>query len=199
MSVSSQRGTNTAEGVLPDVAPYDPRRVANLMLSEAKRTGLKITHLALQKLLYFAHGRYLIQHDRPLVSGYFEVWEHGPVHPAVYKAFKSAQQKPIDFFAESVNLVTGESSPILELESNIVCRLVQETLNSHGAIPAGRLVEITHAKNAPWRTTKNAMETSFTLRHRIKNEVIKERFRYHKVSMDSVSKNEEIKEDEPLA
>ncbi|URK89026.1 hypothetical protein LP421_15955 [Rhizobium sp. RCAM05350] len=35
---------------------YDPRAVANLLLDEADRLGIKITNLALQKLLYFAHA-----------------------------------------------------------------------------------------------------------------------------------------------
>jgi uncharacterized phage-associated protein len=35
--------------------PYDPRAVANLMLDEADSSGIKVTNLALQKLLYFAH------------------------------------------------------------------------------------------------------------------------------------------------
>ncbi len=69
---------------------YDPRAVANLMLDEAKRCGINISNLALQKLLYFAHGIYLTKTKRPLVSGYFEAWQYGPVHPAVYRAFKGS-------------------------------------------------------------------------------------------------------------
>ncbi len=66
---------------------YDPRAIANLMLNEAERRGIRISNLALQKLLYFAQGIYLTQNKRPLVSGYFEAWKHGPMHPAVYRAF----------------------------------------------------------------------------------------------------------------
>ncbi|MFK4532089.1 putative phage-associated protein [Bradyrhizobium ottawaense] len=51
---------------------YDPRCIANLMLDESERIGQPLTNLALQKLLYFAHAIYLIEHRRPLVSGYFE-------------------------------------------------------------------------------------------------------------------------------
>ncbi|EPZ76727.1 hypothetical protein M798_03280 [Brucella melitensis ADMAS-G1] len=36
--------------------PYDPRAIANLMLDEADRSGIQVTNLALQKLLYFAHS-----------------------------------------------------------------------------------------------------------------------------------------------
>ena len=75
--------------------PYDPRAIANLMLDEADRRGWMITNLALQKLLYFAHGIHLTKEKQPLVSGYFEAWQYGPVHPAVYRAFKPSGAAPI--------------------------------------------------------------------------------------------------------
>lgn len=41
------------------------------------------------KLLYFAHSIFLIEGKRALVSGYFEAWQNGPVHPAAYAAFET--------------------------------------------------------------------------------------------------------------
>jgi len=61
--------------------PYDARAIANLMLDEASEMDRGVTNLALQKLLYFAHSLFLIEYKRPLVSGYFEAWKLGPVHP----------------------------------------------------------------------------------------------------------------------
>ena len=76
--------------------PLDPRSFANLMLDEGDRLGIELTNLALQKLLYFAHGIFLNEsRGKPLVSGYFEAWQHGPVRPAAYKAFKGAGARPI--------------------------------------------------------------------------------------------------------
>lgn len=54
---------------------YDPRAVANLLLDEADQRGTKVTNLALQKLLYFAHGIHLTQTKQPLLTGYFEAWQ----------------------------------------------------------------------------------------------------------------------------
>ena len=73
----------------------DPRSVANLLLDIADEQRLPITNLTLQKLLYFAHALFLIKTRQPLVSGYFEAWRYGPVHPLVYRAFRSAADKPI--------------------------------------------------------------------------------------------------------
>lgn len=79
------------------VSPFDPRSICNLMLDEAN--DVPITNLALQKLLYFVHGLHLIERKSPLVMGYFEAWQHGPVHPAAYSAFKAAGKSPIGFRA----------------------------------------------------------------------------------------------------
>ena len=46
-------------------APYDSRAIANLMLDEGQRHSRGITNLALQKLLYFAHGLFLVERSRP--------------------------------------------------------------------------------------------------------------------------------------
>lgn len=54
-------------------AAYDPREIANGILNEGDRLGRPVTHLALQKLLYFAHALFLIERKQPLVSGYFQL------------------------------------------------------------------------------------------------------------------------------
>ena len=90
------------------------------MLDEGHRNGRPITNLALQKLLYFAHALFLIERKRPLVSGYFEAWEFGPVHPAVYQSFKDARDKPITFRAEKRNLVTSATEEIIAPAEPIV-------------------------------------------------------------------------------
>src|SRR5258708_30504086 len=92
--------------------PYDSRAIANLILDEGHRSECPITNLALQKLLYFAHALFLIERKRPLVSGYFEAWEYGPVHPTVYQAFKLARDKPIAFRATQRDIVSGAVNPL---------------------------------------------------------------------------------------
>ena len=79
---------------MSELPPYDPRAVANLLLDTADEFGVDVTNLALQKLLYFAHGHFLKQIGQPLVQGAFEAWNNGPVHPAIYHAFKGAGREP---------------------------------------------------------------------------------------------------------
>jgi uncharacterized phage-associated protein len=178
--------------------PFDARGVANLMLDEADRLGINVSNLALQKLLYFAHCIFLIKTKRPLVSGYFEAWQYGPVHLAAYKAFRSAGSDTIRFRARGQNVLTGESRPIPEPANPAVRRLVQQVLNSYGSLPPGRLIDVAHAKNSPWAFIADKSRTSIAFGLRIPDSVILERFKYHKVSIGAAPRVGEPSEDTPL-
>lgn len=180
-------------------APFDPRSVANLMLDEADRVGISITNLALQKLLYFAHGIFLNETKTPLVSGYFEAWRHGPVHPTAYKAFKLAGSNAISFRANGQDALTGKPKPLLQPDSPGVTRLVQQVLNSYGKLSPGRLVDISHARNSPWAFIVDKGRTSVAFGLRIPDDVVIERFKYHKVSVGAVPVAGEPDEDTPFA
>jgi uncharacterized phage-associated protein len=181
-----------------NIDPYDPRGIANLMLDEAERLGTKVTNLALQKLIYFAHGIFLINSKRPLVTGYFEAWQFGPVHPVVYGAFHTFGSEPISVRATARDMLTGSPKPIPEPSDPEVRRLVQQVLGSYGKMSPGRLVDISHAKNSPWEFVVDKARTSIAFGLRIPDNVIVERFRYHKVSVDETPKSGEPSEDSPF-
>lgn len=179
--------------------PYDPRAIANLLLDEAQRLDVAVTHLALQKLLYFAHGLFLVSRKRPLVAGYFEAWQHGPVHPAVYKAFKASGSAPIAFRAQAHDVLTGATKPITEPADPEVRQLMQQVLASYGRLTPGRLVDISHAKDSPWAHIVDKSRTDVAFGLRISDNVILERFRFHKVSVGDEPKAGEPVEDSPFA
>lgn len=178
--------------------PYDPRAVANLMLDEADRSGIKVTNLALQKLLYFAHAIFLIEAKRPLVSGYFEAWQYGPVHPAVYSAFKVAGSSPIGFRATRQDALTGERMPLELPEDLTLRRHLVRMMSYYGQLSPGRLVDISHAKGAPWDYIADKGRTSVALGLRIPDDVIVSRFKFHKVSIGATPVAGEPNEDTPL-
>lgn len=167
------------------MSAYDPRAIANLMLDEAAMRGIKITNLALQKLLYFAHGIYLTQNKRPLVSGYFEAWQHGPVHPAVYRAFKDNGAVAIEVRAVARDPLTGKSRDLPLPNDQEVRELIEEVVRRYGKLTPGRLVDLSHAKGSPWDAVVNKARTDVAFGMRIPDNLILERFRHHKVSVDA--------------
>ena len=54
-----------------------------------------LTHMRLQKLLYYAQGWHLAAFGRPLFVGRIEAWKHGPVVKEVYPRFVDRKASPI--------------------------------------------------------------------------------------------------------
>lgn len=155
-------------------APYDPRGVANMLLDMLASRERQASHIDLQKLLYFAHGRFLLATGAPLVSGYFEAWQFGPVHPAVYQSFKKAGNRKIDFRAVKTNLITGEERTVDTPDSLLVKRHIDAVVASYGELTTGQLVDLAHAAKGPWDQTVKRVSREITLGTRISNDVIKE-------------------------
>ena len=179
--------------------PYDARAVANLMLDEADREGIKVTNLALQKLLYFAHGIRLRQSKNPLVAGYFEAWEYGPVHPTVYRAFKPFGAESINSRAMGKDPLTGRARELQTPDDPSVVQLVRDIIRSYGRLSPGRLVDLSHARNSPWHHIVDKARTDVALGMRIPDNVIQERFHFHKVSAGAAPRAGEPENDTPFA
>jgi uncharacterized phage-associated protein len=178
--------------------PYDSRAIANLILDEGHRIERPITNLALQKLLYFAHGLFLIERKRALVSGYFEAWKFGPVHPTAYQAFKSAGDRPITFRALRQNLLTGEVALVPAPTASDVRAHVARIMSSYGSLTPGRLIDVSHAKNAPWAFVVEKGRTGVAFGLRITDDVILSRFKHHKIPIGDAPIVGEPGEDTPF-
>lgn len=128
---------------------FDPRSVANFIVDARRFLEVPTTPLELQKLLFFSHASFLKAHGDPLVAGNFEAWEFGPVHPLVYKSFKSFGDRPISKRATSRNVVTGKET-VIARPDKLAQRHVVKIVSSLLGMTAGQLVELSHARNGPW-------------------------------------------------
>lgn len=140
-----------------DDPPYDPRSIANHLLDIAWQYGLSVTHLSLQKVIYFLHERYLKENGVPLCKGYFVAWKHGPVHPQIWSAFKEAGRDPIRHHAYGLDVITGIPSQV----PNVSNKQILLYLTARGldllSIPAHRLVGLSHLPGSAWdQITKRA-------------------------------------------
>ena len=183
--------------VASNSAPYDARAVANLLLDRAN--GLPITHIALQKLLFFAHGYYRVTRGVPLVAGHFEAWEYGPVHPVVYQAFKSAGKQPITERAVAFDYAAGKPSPLPIPDDPWAIEQVDRVISTMGRWPVRRLIELSHAPQGPWQDTVNKSGTSGVLGLQISDSVLAERFRFHMVPLSMDLSHGDLGEDAPIA
>lgn len=102
-----------------------------------------ITHLKLQKLLYYAQGCFLAIKDSPLFKEDIYAWQHGPVVPEVYDEYKCFHSNPIEFDEDyDVNKIDSDTRAILK-----------EVFDVFGQYAAWKLRDMTH-NEAPWKETK---------------------------------------------
>ena len=70
--------------------------VAHFFLSKIDvESGEVITHLKLQKLIYYAQAWFLAFFARPLFHDSFEAWQHGPVVRKLYFHYKDFGFNPL--------------------------------------------------------------------------------------------------------
>ena len=174
---------------------YDPRAVANLILQVIHNPP---TQLALQKLLYFAHGAFLLRTKRPLVSGYFEAWNYGPVHPAIYAAFKKHGNSPISNLAKRKDIRTGAFLEISIPTDPDVVKTTKKVVSSLEDMTPGQLVALSHADGGPWHQVYRRSKSEHMLGLRISNEMIRERYRAHWFPADKLESVDEPTEDSPI-
>lgn len=139
---------------------FDVRKIANAVLDQSAARSFAITNMALNKIVYFAHGWHLAIYDRPLVDSRFEAWQYGPVHPQLYRQFKSFGDKPITSRALRVDLETGQSIPVTYKFETEVSQHIERIVDFYGEMPAGRLSAISHEQGAPWDLVWNAAGSS---------------------------------------
>ncbi|MFT4252560.1 MAG: DUF4065 domain-containing protein [Caulobacter sp.] len=182
-----------------DFQPHDARAVANLLLDRAEEHGAPISNLALQKLLYFAHGVFLVRHKQPMITGHFVAWQHGPVHPTVYETFKSAGAKPITFRATRRDYRMRTEFALQTPDDPEVNQVVGDVVRNLAKLPASRLVDMSHVEGGPWHAVVNEIRTGEGLGLRIRDSVVLARFRRHWLAVNSEADPGGPLEDAPFA
>lgn len=106
-----------------------------------------ITHLKLQKLLYYAQGIALGRYNRRLFNESFLAWKHGPVVRAIYDKYKIVHESPIS---------ADKDVDISPIEKNdIAVSVLKETISLYGIYSAWALRNKTH-NEAPWAETEQS-------------------------------------------
>lgn len=154
----------------------DPRSIANCILELAGERGITCSNLKLQKLLYFAHGQWLIKKGEPLVSGTFEAWEHGPVHPLVYQSFKVFGADKITEKAKSIDPVSRQRYEIPVPNDVEILDAIRSVVISLGHLSGSQLRNLTHSKGGPWKVIIDEAQESANIGMGISNDVIRKYF-----------------------
>lgn len=121
---------------------YTPLQIADWFLANIDRAaGDLITHLKLQKLVYYAQAWSLASRGVPLFDEEIQAWAHGPVAPSVFRAFREYGMEPIP---------APGHLPELDAEA---AELLEEVLDVYGEHSAKKLEMLTH-RERPWREAR---------------------------------------------
>lgn len=143
----------------------------------------EITPLALQKILYFIQGIYMVMFDEPLYKEDCMAWVHGPVYEEVYDLFKDFKYNPIEdirfaIFKERFEELSEQEKKVIDL-----------VINSFGKYSGKVLEKITH-NETPWKSARTDYEPLQPSRKIIeKSEIMK----YFRLVADKYGVNTEEK------
>ena len=120
---------------------YSALDVAKWIISSARERGVIMTHMKLQKLLYYVQAYALGMTGVPLFGDEIQAWKHGPVVPSVYSGYSRYGAEPIND-AQAVSVPEEGAS------------FIRAVLDDIGDKTASELRGMTHGE-APWRDAWN--------------------------------------------
>jgi len=155
---------------------YDARQVANCILDIGDKSGVAITHLALQKIVYFCHGTAYVRFGGPLLLNKIEAWKNGPVIRELYFSFSSFGDRAISGRAEIMNFHSRRPEKIEYSFSADVLDHLRETFKTYGPIAPWRLVAMTHKEGSPWKQAIDRAQKMANTGMRIEESLIRDFF-----------------------
>ena len=157
-----------------------------LAISYIFRKAEEVTPLALQKMLYYIQGLYMVLFGVELFSEECEAWAHGPVFKDVYEVFKSFKYNPID--DTRFSMLQNRFNELSDNEKKVIDLVVE----SFGIYSGKVLEQITHGES-PWMDARKNCLPGEPSNDVISKEAIKEYFsevarNYEIDSVDGIKK-----------
>lgn len=111
--------------------------------------GGRMSHLKLQKLLYYTQAFHLAYFDEPLIEDEFQAWLHGPVCRALFNRIRARSL----LYTEFVYIPRPGIFLPSELLPSFICQdqldLINEVVDGYAKLSAKELEALTHADD-PW-------------------------------------------------
>lgn len=123
--------------------------VAAYVLTKFRESGRDVTHMKLQKLLYYAQAWSAVWDERALFDDRVEAWVNGPVIPSVYTQLRGA------FVVRPEQLGTADANHLTADQR----ATVDKVLDFYGEKDPQWLSDLTHAET-PWREAREGLTPS---------------------------------------
>lgn len=134
---------------------HDCRSVANKIIAPRLESNNPITHLQVQKLVYFCHAWMLGLYHEPMLLQPIQAWRYGPVLPELYESLRRYGREPIRRPIDLPSIRVEENEYDDRQES-----IIRQVLDVYGHLSGVQLSTITHAKGTPWHQVWSASKRS---------------------------------------
>ena len=131
--------------------PYTPLQIANTIISRHGSANI-LTHMRLQKLVYFAYGWWLAKHGQPLTDDAPAVWRYGPVFEGLYGAFQPFGHRPM---REPVGLWNAEAPRVPDADRDVI-DFLDAVFDFYRHADDIMLSSIAHQTGSPWKDEAEA-------------------------------------------
>ena len=134
-----------------------------------------MSHLKLQKLVYYVDAWHLVFHDRAIVPEDFKAWVHGPVCLSLWHAAKDFSTLNGDITVKAAR----KDAIIKDMERRLSkdqVALIRDVLKEYGNKPAHHLESLTHAE-LPWREARGDLLAHEPSTNKIKKSTMKSYYR----------------------
>lgn len=131
--------------MMRDIKMVDSRLLCEYIFER----GGEMSHLKLQKLLYYVQALHLAYFESPIIEDDFEAWLHGPVCRKIYDQLKAKSILHTEMFYVQLD---GEERPSDVLPKRLTkdqLDLVNEVIDEYSKLSSTQLESLTH-NESPW-------------------------------------------------
>lgn len=153
------------------IESIQPLAVANTFIDRYGQNG-GLSHMKLQKLVYYCHGWWLSHYDRPFLNERPEVWKFGPVFGGLYRELNGFGWQSIS----APQAPTFYNAPPLVEDQNVGA-LIDWVWSRYGGYDAIELSEKTHSPGTPWRLIAEQHDFVVPRHTQIPDDLVKQCFR----------------------
>jgi uncharacterized phage-associated protein len=155
-----------------NISLIDSNHLVNYILMK----GGAMSHLKIQKVLFYIQAYHLAYFDKSIVEDDFQAWVHGPVSRKIYDSAKdlSILHTELKFILEK-----DEQSPIDIINNSLTVsqiELVNDVIDELKGLSGLQLENMTHSEE-PWLYARRGYESGERCAVIIPNELIKDYYK----------------------
>ena len=129
-----------------------------------------MSHLKLQKLVFYVQAYHLAYFNADLISDEFEAWVHGPVSRKLYESLNTENALYSDVFYEEKN--DSPDTIFNESLTNDQLQLIDDVLEELSPLTTLQLENMVHSE-MPWKTAREGYSTVDKCHVIIEKEIIR--------------------------